>query len=1409
MSRLRTIIAAFAAGIAVLSAGMARGDVTSDQLAYSVGGDGKATITGIKSGIAPADINGALNIPPEIKGHPVVAIAQNAFKGKDRITSVTIPDSVTSVGYGAFANCTLLRSASTGKGLRELTGDYNHTYDSHAADKGLFGNCTSLTNVTIGSEVQTIGYSCFDGCSALRTITIPGNVQKIQPWAFLGCTYLETVRVGNGVTEIMREAFYGLANLKNLTLGSSLVTIRQSAFENCSRLKNVAFPAGLDVIEAYAFRGCAAMTEVELPDSLAEIGMGAFSGCTSLKDLNTGNGLRELTGDYNHTYDSHVAEKGLFGNCTSLTNVTIGSNVLTIGYSCFDGCSALRTITIPGNVQKIQPWAFLGCTYLETVRVGNGVTEIMREVFYGLANLKNVSFGTELVTVGDSVFNGCSLLRNVAFPSKLDKIGEYAFHGCAAMTEVELPDSLHEIGLGAFSGCTQLRSANTGNGLTVLTGDYNHTYSSHVAEKGLFGNCTSLTNVTIGSEVQTIGYSCFDGCSSLRTITIPDNVRKIQRWAFCGCAGLDKVVVGNGVTDIETEAFYGDVALRLVRLGTSVDSIGSKVFGNCSGLHYVEFTGAEAPTDVASDIFSGVKERMMVYVAPDSTGWTALYQPGLPETWQGRPIAYAPPPEGAGNPYDFYPYVPTARVSGRDYSWPSPLMLTKTRYLHGSTVPETVAEFKQGEAIYLNFAFDEYWRGNMFENLTNTFALSGEKAATEDVVKTVTSLNYAYCWGTNVTLNILKDLAPGDYTLTMNLNPGRNLAETDYANNTTSLTFRVVGRASYTVKFDAHGGVPAPEARTLYEGTEVGELPAVTRNGHVFDGWYTAETGGSKIDATTWVTADVTYHAQWKKLPNIIFWKPLDDTWTETMFVAAKYGAKSGQAVFAEGDPVYFYYACYEQDGQRVSDSFVNRLKIVGDNGFELSRSQTIYGITPGTCEGTYGQKITMLQNLKPGIYTLTCTLNADNDVAEFDTSDNVQTVSFKVVPAESPTGEDEPGVSDVPGLPTPTTPPAIVTEVTGAVPTGGATYTGYIYGDGGRVIGTFTLVVGKQKGGICTLKLTRIDLMTGQKVTDRASLDVATGLADGVLTGLQIGADGVLGTIASVGKLAGGLDVVKAKDETRLPVLGQFDARGCAIAFSSMPVSGAGAAFAYGNFGFTVTFGKKGKAKVAGVLPDGTKVSLTSQLILGRDVCCLPVMYAKKNKGSFGFLLWFDPQTTTVTAMTGITPLVSSGKTPYEATVKCLGVGALGGYLDAGTTFNAQFGVLPLSFRVVTIDTTKAGISILPNGVAVDGSVSKWKLPKAGKVTLTKDKKDLDVDKFTAKGEPAMNPAALKLAYTEKKGTFKGSFTLYQDATKNDKPKLKKVTATVNGIVVNGVGYGSAVIKKVGSMPVVIDVVK
>ena len=194
------------------------------------------------------------------------------------------------------------------------------------------------------------------------------------------------------------------------------------------------------------------------------------------------------------------------------------------------------------------------------------------------------------------------------------------------------------------------------------------------------------------------------------------------------------------------------------------------------------------------------------------------------------------------------------------------------------------------------------------------------------------------------------------------------------------------------------------------------------------------------------------------------------------------------------------------------------------------------------------------------------------------------------------------------------------------------------------------------------------------------------------------------------------------------------------------------------------MTVANKGKAKVAGMLADGTKVSASSQLLVGDEWCCVPVLEPKKSH--LAFVLWL-PKNGGSAVVTGLADAIV-GKP---------------GTLKAGA-----------EFRMDALLGDAKYADYLPNGVPVTGG-AKWVLPKAGKVQLAKDG-SVDAAKLLE------NPSALKLTYTAKTGAFKGSFKAYSDV--NGKPK--GVTVNVTGVLVDGVGYGAATIKKVGGVSVTIS---
>jgi hypothetical protein len=168
-----------------------------------------------------------VRIPPLIQKLPVTDIGR-VFSGNKNLTSVTIPNSVTSIVNDAFNGCTNLASITIPDSVTSI-GEW------------AFTSCTSLTSITIPNSVIDIRQWAFGGCTSLTSISIPDSVTTIGWFAFTSCTSLTSVTIGNNVTTIGQNAFSFCRNLASVTIGNSVTTIEDYAFDQCTGLTSVTF----------------------------------------------------------------------------------------------------------------------------------------------------------------------------------------------------------------------------------------------------------------------------------------------------------------------------------------------------------------------------------------------------------------------------------------------------------------------------------------------------------------------------------------------------------------------------------------------------------------------------------------------------------------------------------------------------------------------------------------------------------------------------------------------------------------------------------------------------------------------------------------------------------------------------------------------------------------------------------------------------------------------------------------------------------------------------------------------------------------------------------------------------------------------------------------------------------------
>ena len=334
----------------------------------------EAKLAGVTATTSTSVPSGDFTIPSVVSSgensYKVYSIDNDAFYGCRSLTSITIPEGVTSIGDEAFYNCSSLTSITIPEGVTSIGGE-------------AFYWCRSLTEITIPESVISIGISAFANCENLAAFYGEGNsyykiVDNGRALLVDGGKTLLAYAAGNtatsytipeGVTSIGEQAFYRCSSLTEITLPTTLTSIGDSAFYNCSKLTSITIPEGVTTIRNSTFDGCSSLTSVSLPSTLVSIGEYAFH------------------------------------NCTSLTSITIPEGVTAIGERAFRYCSNLTSITIQGSIILIGNNAFQRCNKLGSLTLGEGVTSLPDNLF----DSTNLSLLTEIVVLGN--------LTSETFPS--------------------------------------------------------------------------------------------------------------------------------------------------------------------------------------------------------------------------------------------------------------------------------------------------------------------------------------------------------------------------------------------------------------------------------------------------------------------------------------------------------------------------------------------------------------------------------------------------------------------------------------------------------------------------------------------------------------------------------------------------------------------------------------------------------------------------------------------------------------------------------------------------------------------------------------------------------------------------------------------------------------------------------
>jgi len=448
----------------------------------------------------------------------VTTVGDYAFYQDSLLTSVTLPNSLTRIGRG-FNGCSSLSSISIPDNVTSI-------------DSNAFFDCIALKEIKIDGEngpyidIDGVVFNHSDSSTiyfypAGKTDTeyvIPDKVTTINPYAFYQ-SRLVSVGLPDHLTKIDASAFAYCSELTSINIPDGVTYLGSSAFKGCSKLTSIRIPDGVTILRNNIFDGCSELTSIEIPNSVTIISKYAFSGCSNLTSIHIPDGVT--------TIDEYT-----FKNCSSLTSIEIPNSVTRISQYAFRYCSSLSSLYIPASLTRLDYRAFDGCKVLQSITVDKE-----NETFMDIDGVMfsksgdNIHFypagrpeteyviPDEVTTINSGVFLE-SRLVSIILPDNLKRISGNAFLHCRELTSLHIPDGVTSIGGNAFNGCSKLTSIAIPSSVTSMG-------------TGVFINCRELTTFICYAPTKIkYGTSVFSSGTGKLKIYVPaadiDSLNKIE-----------------------------------------------------------------------------------------------------------------------------------------------------------------------------------------------------------------------------------------------------------------------------------------------------------------------------------------------------------------------------------------------------------------------------------------------------------------------------------------------------------------------------------------------------------------------------------------------------------------------------------------------------------------------------------------------------------------------------------------------------------------------------------------------------------------------------------------------------------------------------------------------------------------
>ena len=548
-----------------------------------------------------------------------------------KLTSFTIPESITTLGEGVFAGCS---------SIKKFEGNFV-TYDGKAIvyDNTLICVLPKDNNNTEGriyniseidKNITKLGKSCFYGCEELRRVDIPSIIEEIGDGAFEGCKNLREVHFNGNIVPTIGSNVFG-----EVRPDFKIFVPENKLSEYCSKLSDY---------ETYIYPKPNDNYIIYYGNELKTVSS------TSIKLENVINGTYYKVSNVNS-----VLPEEYFSN-QDITKVILGENITEINNNAFINCKKLEYIYIPNTITKFGHRCFSNCESLESINIPNkysytytvdyGATQSTQELSDSDSDLDNIVenlnkkhyYAIGKTSFGDEMFSGCSKLKEFVsyysrfvsedgrcyiddktlkffapssksleytIPDKVSEINKYAFKGYN-INKIDL-NNTEKIGEYAFEGCKSLTTIDKLNKITTIL-------------NGAFKGCSGLNNISLNENLNTINESVFENCTTISSISL-DYITTISKYAFRGCSALSGISIPSKLETIGDSAFEGCGNMYIIdtidKKNTYIPTnitIGNRAFKGCGLKGQLKFEGDDDIKFINSYVFEDCKNLTSVVI---------------------------------------------------------------------------------------------------------------------------------------------------------------------------------------------------------------------------------------------------------------------------------------------------------------------------------------------------------------------------------------------------------------------------------------------------------------------------------------------------------------------------------------------------------------------------------------------------------------------------------------------------------------------------------------------------------------------------------------------------------------------------------------------------------------------------